>query len=179
MLYLIGTLEKNETNTERNYRIMDTPIGKIVYFEFEGLTQWKNLTNGDILWTTKPTEVFEDIHNGEPVTTFVSKRLNGFSPDEIKIIGESKYYLVEKKITDGYLYEIPATTLRSYPKKDYPEMQFPYTKYKISTISTLDYASLIRLKEEETIKYNGSEIHSYSDISMICDEVYKYCKNKI
>lgn len=173
---MVDVLEKN---TEKQYQFMDTPIGKVIYFELDGQTQWKNLTKGDVLWTIKPTEVFLDIHNGEPVRTFVSKRLTGFSPEKIKLMGESKYYLVEKKKSDGYLYEIPATTLRSYPKKDYPEMKFPYTKYRISTISALDYASLLRLKEDETIRYNGGSIHSYCDVSMICDEVYKYCKNKI
>lgn len=163
---------------KRKYTYLDTGLGKIVYFQFGDCTQWKNITNGDLLWTVKPTKEFELIHSGVPIETFASKRLSGFSSDKITISGSITYNLAEKKVPDGYLYEIPATLLRLHPKKSHPEMLFPYTRYNINAIRSINHSSLVRLKTEETVRYNNEWNHSISDVSMICDHVYDYCKSK-
>lgn len=163
---------------KRKYQYVDTALGRIVYFQFGDCTQWKNITNGDLLWNVKPTKEFGLIHSQVPVETFDSKRLSGFSSEKITISGSLTYHLAEKKVPDGYLYEIPATLLRLNPKKSHPDMLFPYTRYNIIAIKTINHSSLVRLKTEETVRYNKEWNHSISDVSMICDHVYDYCKSK-
>jgi hypothetical protein len=168
------------TRGNRTYQLANTPLGRVVFFEFgDGeYTQYRNLTQGDILWSIKPTAEFRKIYAAKPIEVFASKRLTGFSRNKIVVNcgGDGVYWLAEKKKPDGYLYEIPATDLRLYPKKDYPDKVFVYTRYHIASIRDLDYLTLERLKTEEVMRFNGGFKHSVSAVSSIVDAVYKYIK---
>ena len=174
---MINVIE-TATRGDRTYHLADTPLGRIVFYEFDDYTQWRNLTQADVLWSLKPTEEFRQIFGAKPVETIASKRLTGFSRDKItvKCDGDT-YWLAEKSKPDGYLYEIPATLLRTFPRKEYPDMTFPYTRYHIASVRELDYLTIERLKTDEVMRYNGSYLdHSPHVVSRIVDEVYKYVR---
>lgn len=177
---MINVIETT-TRGNRTYHLADTPLGRIVFYEFDDYTQWQNLTQYDIMWSLKPTEEFRQIFGAKPVETFASKRLTGFSRDKItvKCDGDT-YWLAEKSKPDGYLYEIPVTLLRTFPRKEYPDMMFPYTRYHIASVRELDYLTIERLKTDEVMRYNGSYLdHSPYVVSRIVDEVYNYVRETI
>jgi hypothetical protein len=163
---------------DRVYYLADTPIGRVVYYQFDKFTQWKNLTDGGIFWTIKPTSEFENIHGTKSVETFASKRLTGFVTNKIKVNcgGDGVYWLAELKNSDGYLYEIPTTELRAFTKKEYPDKKFAYTRYKIDAIKAMDHLTLECKKTEEAVRFNRTWKHSVYAVSTICDAVYKYVK---
>lgn len=131
--------------------------------------------------TLKPTEEFRQIFGAKPVETLASKRLTGFSSDKVVVkCGGDTYWLAEKAKPDGYLYEIPATLLRTFPRKEYPNMTFPYTRYHIASVRTIDHMTLERLKTDEVMRYNGSYLdHSPYVVSLVVDEVYNYVRETI
>lgn len=170
-------------NGNRTYKLADTPVGRIVFYEFgDGeYTQYRNLTNHDIMWSIKSTDDFREMIESKPVEVFTSERITGFTRTKIKIDcgTDGIYHLAEKSKSDGYLYEIPTTLLRCYPRKDYPDMKFVYTRYYIPTCRELDRLTLERLKTEEIVRFNGGYGHSVSGVSTIIDEVYKYVRDDI
>ncbi len=171
---MINVIETT-TRGDRTYHLADTPLGRIVFYEFGDYTQWRNLTQYDITWSLKPTEEFRQTFGTKPVETFASKRLTGFSRDKVTVKCDGEvYWLAEKTKKDGYLYEIPASSLRAFTKKNYPDLLFPYTRYHIASVRTIDHMTLDRLKTEETIRYNGGFEHSVHAVSAIVDAVYKY-----
>lgn len=173
MFEIIDVAEKGE----RIYYFAETELGRIVYYQFSNLTQWKNITNGDILWTIKPTEEFEQIHSFKPVETYLSVRRMRFLGEKVKVrVGDHLYWLAEPIKPDGYLIEIPVTDMRVFTKKNHPNLKFPFTRYRIQSVKEMDYMTLCRLKREETVKFNGGDFHSERTISDICDAVYHYCK---
>jgi hypothetical protein len=164
---------------DRIYYLAETEMGRILYYHFSGRTQWKNITNGDVFWSIKPTEEFESIHKSKPIETYAGKRRTIFYGEKIKVnCGDDKYWLAEQKKSDGYLYEIPATLFRVFTKKEYPDMKFPYTRYRIDAVREMDYRTLERMKVEEVMRYNGNDHYSPYVISSICDAVYDYCKKE-
>lgn len=178
---MINVLD-SAAHRNRVYRLADTPLGRIVYFELADgkYTQWRNLTNGDVYWTIKPTTEFQAIHSAKPVEVFVSKRLTGFKRDKAIVkCGGLTYWLAEKSKSDGYLYEIPRTDLYAFPKKQFPDMEFVYTRYHIASCRELDRTTLERLKTEEVVRFNGSwRDHSPYVVSAIVDAVYKYLQGQ-
>jgi hypothetical protein len=175
MIKILDSVERND----RTYHLADTEMGRIVYYQFSNLTQWKNLTNGDVMWTIKLTEEFEQIHKFKPVELFVSKRRMRFFGEKVKVkCGDHTYWLAEPIKPDGYLYEIPVTDMRVFAKKNYPDLKFPFTRYRIQAVREMDYMTLCRIKREETVRYNGGDFHSERVVSDICDAVYDYCKTK-
>lgn len=171
------TVIDSAVRNERTYYLADTEMGRILFYHFSGKTQWKNLTNGDFLWSIKPTEEFERIHKSKPVETFLSKRRTIFYGEKIKVrCDDSVYWLAEQIKPDGYLYEIPATDLRVFTKKKYPNLKFPYTRYRIDAVKEMDYVTLERMKTEEVMRFNSNEDHSVHVVSSICEAVYKYCR---
>lgn len=177
---MINVIETT-TRGDRTYHLADTPLGRIIFYDFGELTQWRNLTQADVLWSITPTEDFIQIFGVKSVETFASKRLTGFSRDKVAVkCGGDTYWLAEKAKPDGYLYEIPATLLRTFPRKEYPNMTFPYTRYHIASVRELDYLTIERLKTEEVMRYNGSYLdHSPYVVSRIVDEVYNYVRETI
>jgi hypothetical protein len=176
MIKILDSAERNG----RIYYLADTEMGRILYYQFASLTQWKNLTNNDFLWSVKPTEEFEQIHKFKPVELFLSKRRTKFFGEKVKVkCGDHTYWLAEPIKPDGYLYEIPVTSMRVFTKNDYPDLKFPFTRYRIQAVKEMDYMTLHRLKMEEVVDYNGDYNHSEYVLGSICDAVYEYCKGVV
>lgn len=83
------------------------------------------------------------------------------------------YHLARKKKYDGYIYEIPASELRAFTKKDHPDMQFVYTRYYEKALKALSHVELERLKIEAVWKFNGHSDYDVAGVGVIIDAVWK------
>lgn len=163
----------------RNYYLIDTPLGRYVYYTMEAdnheTAAYKNITLGDIFWSYTRLDTFQEMFEEKPIHTFVSERLI-FPRERIKVDCGSNgvYHLAEPRKKDGFLYEIPTSDLHAFPTSKYPDKKFVYTRYNISSLKTLDKLDIERLKTEEVVRFNGGFKHSVNVVSTIVDEVYRY-----
>ena len=104
---------KRDDTRNRTYYLAETKLGNILYYQFGPYTQWRNLTQQDLLWRITNTDEFHDLFEYDPVVAFKSLRLHGMSTtNRVKVkSGDIVYHLCETKNPDGFLYEVPTTYL--------------------------------------------------------------------
>src|SRR5690625_192027 len=184
-LNIIEKAPYDKPGRERMYYSIESPIGRITAYTMEAdehtSISYRNLSLGDVCWSMTDKETFITRHRNDikPVETFASSRIS-FPRDRISIdCGlNGRYQLAEKRKSDGYLYEIPASEIRAYPATHYPEMRFAYTRYHIEALRDLPALEIERLKTEETIRFNRGNKHSSSAVSTIVGAVYDYINGK-
>lgn len=184
-LNIIEKAAYDRPGRERMYYSIESPIGRVTAYTMEAddhaTITYRNLTLGDICWSVTDKEAFIMRHRNDikPVETFASRRIS-FPRDRILIdCGlNGRYQLAEKRESDGYLYEIPASEIQAYPATRYPEMKFAYTRYHIEALRGLPALEIERLKTEETIRFNRGNKHSSSAVSTIVGAVYDFINGK-
>lgn len=158
---------------KRLYQVAETEVGQILFYEFDGHVQYRNLSESDLFWSITKKFDFLVKFNGKAVETFQAERLtNVEAVTQIKS-GDCLYYLARTKPYDGYLYEINATMQRLLK---HPKCKYTYTRYYEPAVQTLDLLSIERLKIEETVHWNGHAVYDVAGVSNIVGEVYRLSK---
>lgn len=164
---------------DRHYKLADTPLGRILFYEFGDYVQYRNLTEQDFAWSIIIKDAFLTRFSVPAVEIFTSKRLNGLEKAvKVQVTGNA-YHLARKKKYDGYIYEIDASMQRAFTKKDYPDMKFVYTRYYVPAIKMLDRNTIERMKIEALWRFNGHTSYDVAGVSAIIDKVFEMTKEDV
>lgn len=140
------------------YQFVDTSVGRVVFYRFgerAEYKQYKNVTNGDVLWQIVDSVEFDTIHNAEPIEIFASKRISGLTRLTTFAVDGETYWLTEPKKPDGYIYKVYATNIRVFPSKEYPDKKFVYERFHKRSCRALDRFDLERLYFKKIAEFNG------------------------
>lgn len=184
---LLDIYRHEEAGRERNYYSIRTPIGDFVFYTMDAdnhtTVSYKRFSthHRDIWWSMIETNKFlESVNATTPIEVFSSKRLS-FPRERVKVEGSANivYHLAEPRKKDGYLYQIPATELRHYPKTKYPNIKFPYIKFNLFALKYYDLIEIEELLLLKISRYNKScslidgDI-DFVSVSNIAKAVYDY-----
>jgi len=164
------------------YQFVETSVDRVVFYRFgerAEYTQYKNVTNGDVLWRIVDSTEFDTIHNAEPIEILASKRISGLTRLTTFVVDGETYWLTEPKKPDGYIYKVYATNLRIYPQKQYPDAEFVYERFHKLACKALDRFDLERLYFEKVAEFNGGYDFRVYAASKTIDELKRILEIRV
>ena len=152
----------------KNLKSCQTDLGRIVYFTFSDFVQFRNITNGDIMWTIWPKADFNAVYRASPIEIFTSERINKLKRIASFKVNGVTYGIADK---DDHYYVIDISLLRAYPRSKYPDMKFIYARVNKLAAKRLDFDELERLYFEKIRQFNGSNSFDIHLASRTIEEI--------